>query len=137
MKPATATLLALLCGACATSPQPSPSRLLSHESFEDLPAPSAAAYRDEDSASFSFHNKSWRCGRFIYDNPGSATDAVRVFKETMTQPSYGWALTQEEQIGEGATRLTFVKNADRCTVEVDNVPYRHARVLTLRVNYVK
>lgn len=127
-------LLALVFAACVGGPPPSPSRHLTSEPFEDLPAPRAAIYRDADSQSFAMRSQSFRCGRFLYDYPGPDADAVRFFKETMTQVPFGWTFEGEERAGEGSTRLKFTKRGDRCSIDVDRVPFRQMVTLDIRVN---
>jgi len=126
--------VALLLGACTTTPPPSPSRHLSSEPFADLAAPSTAVYRDADCQSYALRSEGFRCGRFLYDFPGAEADVVRFYRETMTQIPYGWTLDGEERTGEGSTRLLFRKRADRCTVDVDRIPDRQTIVLLIRVN---
>jgi hypothetical protein len=134
MIPRPAPLLSLLLAACAGGPPPSPSQHFSSEPFEDLPAPRSATYRDADSQSFAMRSRSFRCGRFLYDYPGPDADAVRFFKETMTQVPFGWTFAGEQRAGEGSTRLEFRKRGDRCLIDVDRVPFRQTVTLDIRVN---
>ncbi len=135
MKEFTAVALLAMLAACkAPAPEPVSTRVHT-EIFDDVPAPKTATYRDRGAESFSFRTSGFRCGRFVYDYDDSEEDAVRFYKATMTRPPYSWKLTKEERDVEGSARLTFVKNDDRCTVNVARI--RGSTVLTVRVNYRK
>ena len=131
---AVVALLATFPACKAPVPEPVSTRIQT-EIFDDVPAPKTAIYRDRGAESFSFRTTGFRCGRFVYDYDDSEESAVRFFKATMTRPPYSWKLTNEERDEEGAARLTFVKNDDRCTVNVLRI--RGSIVLTVRVNYRK
>jgi hypothetical protein len=127
-------LLATFAACKAPAPEPVSTRLHG-EIFDDLPAPKTATYRDRGGESFSFRTSGFRCGRFVYDTEESEESSVRFFKSTMTHPPFSWKLTNEERDVEGAARLTFVKNDDRCTINVQRI--RGSTLLTVRVNYRK
>ncbi len=131
---AAVALLATLAACKAPAPKPVSTRVQT-EIFDDVPAPKTAIFRARDAESFSFRTSGFRCGRFVYDYDDSEEDAVRFYKATMTRPPYSWKLTKEERDVEGSARLTFVKNDDRCTVNVARI--RGSTVLTVRVNYRK
>ena len=131
---AAVALLATLAACKAPTSDPVSTRVQT-EIFDDVPAPKTAVYRDRGAESFSFRTNAFRCGRFVYDYDESEENAVRFFKATMTRPPFSWKLTKEEREVEGSARLTFVKNDDRCTVNVQRI--RGSTVLTVRVNYRK
>lgn len=137
---ASLLLAAALLGGCQSSTASS-SRRLSTEIFEDLPAPRTAVYRKTGGESFSFLCRSFRCGRFVYDYPGSHEEAVSFFAETLTQPPYSWTLADSKADQVGSARMVFTKGEDRCTVEVDRVqkvgPNRANVVIRVRLNYLR
>jgi hypothetical protein len=118
VRPAAALPL-LLCLAACRNPPPSH---LSTDVFEDIPAPRGARYIYKKNESFSYRSPSFRCGRFLYDLHGSDAPVVRFYRDTMTAPPYNWTLTGEDRRDAGSTRLVFVKEDDRCEVDVDFVP---------------
>lgn len=125
-----------LLAACETTAPP-PTRYLTSDVFEDIPAPKDARYRDVQGESFSYRSQTFRCAKFIYDYVGPDATVVQFYKETMGAPPYSWTLTNEDRTNEGATTLLFVKNQDTCTVDVDRVPRstqkKHVRI-QVRVN---
>jgi hypothetical protein len=121
----------VLLAACEATPPPA-TTYLSHDVFEDIPAPKDARYREVDGESFSYRSQTFRCGKFIYDYVGSDATVVQFYKETMGAPPYSWTLTKEVRPGEGSSTLQFVKNQDTCTVAVDRVP-RSTQKLHVRI----
>lgn len=121
----------VLLAACESTP-PAATTYLSHDVFEDVPAPKDAHYRETKGESFSYRSQTFRCGKFIYDFVGSDASVVQFYKETMGAPPYSWTLTREERTAEGSTALQFVKNQDTCTVDVDRVP-RSTQKLHVRI----
>ncbi|MHC4819000.1 MAG: hypothetical protein ACYTF8_13190 [Planctomycetota bacterium] len=125
-----------LLAACETTAPP-PTRYLTSDIFEDIPAPKDARYRDFQGESFSYRSQTFRCAKFIYDFVGPDATVVHFYKETMSAPPYSWTLTNEDRTNEGSTTLQFVKNQDTCTVDVDRVPRatqkKHVRI-QVRVN---
>ncbi len=91
----------------------------SNRIFEDLPTPKDAVYRDNDWESFSYQGDTWRSGRFHFTYRGSEERAVAFFTRTMTDPTYGWTLENEDRRSVGSSKLIFSKSGDRCTVDID------------------
>ena len=141
MIPARIPFLALLAlAACRSSPPPA-SRF-STMPFEDILAPRGATYLDANGASFAYRRPAFRCGRFAWDWQGPEADAVRLYKERMAAPPYGWTFTGEDGAQSGSTRLHFVKGDDRCIVDIDRIPKpgiekRNNLSIVVRVNYRK
>jgi len=129
-------LATVLLAACEMTAPP-PTRYLTSDVFEDIPAPKDARYRDVKGESFSYRSQTFRCAKFIYDFVGPDATVVHFYKQTMGAPPYSWTLTNEDRTNEGATTLQFVKNQDTCTVDVDRVPRatqkKHVRI-QVRVN---
>ena len=132
---------AAACGSTDTAETPAASSrptYLSTDIFEDVPAPRDAVYMHNKHESFSYRTATFRSGKFLYAWKGTQPDAVAFFKQTMSAPPYRWTLTGDSTPVTGSTKLTFVKGADTCTVDIDNVPRVQQRAnvtIIVRVNY--
>ncbi len=120
-------LAAVLFGACVATQEAG--RKLSPDQFEDIPAPKTSTYQHSSARSFAYRSKSFRCGKFVYTDPGPAATVVDFYTSVMTQPPYSWKLEQEE-----TGKLTFSKSVDRCTVDIKAGP---TVSILVRVNYLR
>lgn len=131
MRPAAALIL---CLAACQGPGPR-SGTLRTDQFDDIPVPGNATYRSERAESYSYRTETFRCGRFVYDYPRSAEQARDYFSSAMVRPPYSWALAAENTAENGAFRLVFTKNDERCTVDLTGAGTDGgASVISVRLN---
>ena len=132
-----AVALIVCCAACqAAGPR---SGTLRTDQFDDIPVPSGAAYRISGAESYCYRTETFRCGRFVYDYPGRPEQARDYFTSAMVRPPYSWGLTEDKKAGNGAFRLVFTKNDERCTVDLtgaadDSTDDGGASVIHVRLN---
>jgi hypothetical protein len=90
---------------------------LQRSQLDDVPVPRDMALITRANQSFSYSSGSVRVGRFKYYGSVSVEECVDFYRNTMPLSAYGWTPSNERVERETAS-LSFVKNADRCDIEI-------------------
>jgi hypothetical protein len=90
---------------------------LQRSQLDDIPVPRDMTLVTRANQSFSYSSANVRVGRFKFYGPVSVEESVDFYRNNMPLSAYGWTPSNERVERDTAT-LSFVKNADRCDIEL-------------------